>query len=111
MAGDGRGVAPLGAGATRWDMAGPPSPLGVLPALDLSQPGRSAPRWRGALGVVRVESVDWFDSPGTMTTHALVWFRRDLRLHDNPAWASATASADRVTALYVLDPFLLRGGT
>ena len=28
-----------------------------------------------------------------MTTHALVWFRRDLRLNDNPAWAAATARA------------------
>jgi deoxyribodipyrimidine photo-lyase len=60
--------------------------------------------------VVRNESFDPYDHARTMTTHALVWFRRDLRLHDNPAWASATASADRVTALYVLDPFLLRGG-
>jgi deoxyribodipyrimidine photo-lyase len=38
----------------------------------------------------------------------LVWFRRDLRLDDNPAWADATASHDRVVALYVLDPRLLR---
>ena len=34
-------------------------------------------------------------------THAdaLVWFRRDLRLDDNPAWAAATAAHQRVTAL------------
>jgi deoxyribodipyrimidine photo-lyase len=44
-----------------------------------------------------------------MTTRAVVWFRRDLRLHDNPAWASASETADDVTALYVLDPPLLRG--
>ena len=37
----------------------------------------------------------------------LVWFRRDLRLHDNPAWAGATAHHRRVAALYVLDPRLL----
>jgi deoxyribodipyrimidine photo-lyase len=42
-----------------------------------------------------------------VTTHAVVWFRRDLRLTDNPAWAEATEAADRVTALYVLDPVLL----
>jgi deoxyribodipyrimidine photo-lyase len=42
-----------------------------------------------------------------MTRHAVVWFRRDLRLTDNPAWAAATEMADRVTALYVLDPILL----
>jgi deoxyribodipyrimidine photo-lyase len=36
-----------------------------------------------------------------------VWFRRDLRLDDNPAWAAATRVHDRVVALYVLDPGLL----
>jgi deoxyribodipyrimidine photo-lyase len=35
---------------------------------------------------------------------SVVWFRRDLRLSDNPAWAAATASSDRVVALFVLDP-------
>jgi len=44
-----------------------------------------------------------------VTTRAIVWFRRDLRLADNPAWAAASAAADRVTALYVLDPVLLGG--
>jgi len=36
-----------------------------------------------------------------------VWFRRDLRLEDNPAWAAATAEHEIVTALFVLDPALL----
>lgn len=27
----------------------------------------------------------------------MVWFRRDLRLDDNPAWARATAAHDQVT--------------
>jgi deoxyribodipyrimidine photo-lyase len=45
---------------------------------------------------------------GSVTDRAIVWFRRDLRLHDNPAWASASTLADRVTALYVLDPVLLQ---
>jgi deoxyribodipyrimidine photo-lyase len=44
-----------------------------------------------------------------MTTRAVVWFRRDLRLNDNPAWASASETAERIIALYVLDPTLLRG--
>jgi deoxyribodipyrimidine photo-lyase len=48
------------------------------------------------------------DEGGVTTTRAVVWFRRDLRLHDNPAWASASQTVDRVTALYVLDPTLLR---
>ena len=41
----------------------------------------------------------------------LVWFRRDLRLTDNPAWADATALHDEVAALFVLDPALFRPGT
>ena len=40
-----------------------------------------------------------------MTT-AIVWFRSDLRLVDNPAWAAATADADRVVPLFVVDPVL-----
>jgi deoxyribodipyrimidine photo-lyase len=38
---------------------------------------------------------------------AVVWFRRDLRLDDNPAWAAATATHDVVVPLFVLDPRLL----
>ena len=41
-----------------------------------------------------------------MTSQGVVWFRRDLRLGDNPAWAAATESVDRIVALYVLDPIL-----
>lgn len=37
----------------------------------------------------------------------LVWFRRDLRLADNPAWSAATARHEAVTALFVLDDRLL----
>ncbi len=37
---------------------------------------------------------------------AVVWFRRDLRLQDNPAWAQATRSHNRVAAVYVVDPTL-----
>ena len=36
---------------------------------------------------------------------SIVWFRRDLRLADNPAWSAGTA-ADRVCALFVIDPDL-----
>jgi deoxyribodipyrimidine photo-lyase len=38
---------------------------------------------------------------------AIVWFRRDLRLADNPALAEAAAGHDRVVALFVHDPALL----
>ena len=37
----------------------------------------------------------------------LVWFRRDLRLEDNPAWAAATSERNAVVPLYVIDPALL----
>jgi deoxyribodipyrimidine photo-lyase len=41
------------------------------------------------------------------TEIALVWFRRDLRLDDNPAWAAATSTHQAVVPLFVLDPRLL----
>lgn len=41
-----------------------------------------------------------------MASLALAWFRRDLRLCDNPAWAAAT-SHEEVVALVVLEPALL----
>jgi len=37
----------------------------------------------------------------------LVWFRRDLRLHDNPAWAGATSNHEFVVPLFVIDPRLV----
>jgi deoxyribodipyrimidine photo-lyase len=40
----------------------------------------------------------------------LAWFRRDLRLHDNPAWAAATNRHDRVIPLFVIDPAIFRPG-
>ena len=38
---------------------------------------------------------------------SLVWFRRDLRLADNPAWAAATLDHDEVAALFILDRRLI----
>jgi len=35
---------------------------------------------------------------------SVVWFRRDLRLADNPAWAAATSGAGHVVAAFVVDP-------
>ncbi len=37
----------------------------------------------------------------------LVWFRRDLRLDDNPAWAAATAAHHEVIALFVIESALM----
>ena len=39
----------------------------------------------------------------------LIWFRRDLRLDDNPAWSAATSNHDALIALFVIDPLLWEG--
>ena len=36
-----------------------------------------------------------------------MWFRRDLRLADNPAWAAATRSGAEVVPVFVLEPALI----
>jgi deoxyribodipyrimidine photo-lyase len=41
---------------------------------------------------------------------AIVWFRRDLRVHDHPALVAAHRSAERVVPVFVLDPRLLDAG-
>ncbi|MGN6189428.1 MAG: cryptochrome/photolyase family protein [Conexibacter sp.] len=40
---------------------------------------------------------------------AIVWLRRDLRLHDHPPLAAALAAHERVIPVFVLDPVLLNG--
>jgi deoxyribodipyrimidine photo-lyase len=40
---------------------------------------------------------------------AIVWFRRDLRIHDHPALVDAISNAERVVPLFVFDPALLDG--
>lgn len=40
---------------------------------------------------------------------AIVWLRRDLRLHDHPPLVAALAVHERVVPVFVLDPALLRG--
>jgi len=39
-----------------------------------------------------------------VSSTAVVWFRNDLRLDDNPAWAAATTEHDVVKPLFVIDP-------
>lgn len=46
--------------------------------------------------------------PGMAST-AIVWFRRDLRVHDHPALVAALARHERVIPLFVLDDALLGG--
>ncbi len=43
----------------------------------------------------------------TKSGRGLVWFRRDLRLVDNPAWSAATRAHPDVLPVFVLDPHLL----
>jgi deoxyribodipyrimidine photo-lyase len=43
------------------------------------------------------------------TGTVVVWFRRDLRLHDHPALTAAVERADRIIPLFVFDEALLRG--
>jgi len=42
---------------------------------------------------------------------SILWFRNDLRLHDNEALVDALAHNDEVVPLYVLDPRIFRGHT
>jgi deoxyribodipyrimidine photo-lyase len=49
------------------------------------------------------------DAGGAETGVALLWLRRDLRLHDHPALAATLGSAARVVPVFVLDPRLLDG--
>jgi deoxyribodipyrimidine photo-lyase len=44
-----------------------------------------------------------------MSSTAIVWFRRDLRVHDHPALTAAARSADRVVPVFVVDERLLGG--
>jgi deoxyribodipyrimidine photo-lyase len=47
------------------------------------------------------------DAPRPGDRRGLVWFRRDLRLGDNPAWADATTRHRDVVGLFVLDQRLI----
>ncbi|MBA3326880.1 MAG: deoxyribodipyrimidine photo-lyase [Solirubrobacterales bacterium] len=44
-----------------------------------------------------------------MPTTALLWYRRDLRVHDHPALTRAVREFDRVVPVFVLDDALLGG--
>src|SRR5215217_5674909 len=44
-----------------------------------------------------------------MSSPAIVWLRRDLRVHDHPPLVAALAAHDRVVPVFVLDPVLLSG--
>jgi deoxyribodipyrimidine photo-lyase len=44
-----------------------------------------------------------------MASTAIVWFRRDLRVHDHPPLRAALAAHERVVPVFVLDDALLHG--
>jgi len=44
-----------------------------------------------------------------MTSTAILWYRRDLRVHDHPALRAALDGHDRVVPVFVLDDALLGG--
>jgi len=44
-----------------------------------------------------------------MPSTAIVWFRRDLRLHDHPPLVRALAEHDRVVPVFVFDRRLIGG--
>jgi len=44
-----------------------------------------------------------------MTSTAILWYRRDLRVHDHPALRAALDAHDRVVPVFVLDDTLLHG--
>jgi deoxyribodipyrimidine photo-lyase len=46
---------------------------------------------------------------GRMPSTAIVWFRRDLRVHDHPALTAALEAADQVIPVFVFDEPLLVG--
>ena len=46
------------------------------------------------------------DDDESPAVHGIVWFRADLRLDDNPAWAAATQRHSTVTPVFVVDPAL-----
>ena len=45
------------------------------------------------------------------TRRAILWFRQDLRLHDNEALSEALDSADEIIPVYVFDERVFRGKT
>ena len=43
-----------------------------------------------------------------MSNRAIFWFRRDLRLSDNPALLSAIDASDEIVPVFILDPVLIK---
>lgn len=48
------------------------------------------------------------EEPNGSESLGLMWFRHDLRLHDNPAFTALAATVNRLLCVYVFDPDWLR---
>jgi deoxyribodipyrimidine photo-lyase len=46
-------------------------------------------------------------APQRSLNRSIVWFRRDLRISDNPALLAAIESADEIVPVFILDPALI----
>ena len=46
--------------------------------------------------------------PATPTQRSLLWFRKGLRIHDNPALLAAIQGASHLYPVFVLDPWFLK---
>ena len=45
-----------------------------------------------------------------MPVRAIHWFRKGLRLHDNPALLAAIKEADQFWPIFILDPWFAKHG-
>ena len=45
---------------------------------------------------------------GSMGKTSVIWFRKGLRLHDNPALLEAAKGADHLCPIFILDPWFLQ---
>ena len=43
-----------------------------------------------------------------MTSRSIIWFRRDLRISDNPALLAAISESDEIVPVFILDPKLIK---
>ena len=43
-----------------------------------------------------------------MTSRSIIWFRRDLRISDNPALLGAISESDEIVPVFILDPVLIK---
>ncbi|MTA47428.1 MAG: deoxyribodipyrimidine photo-lyase, partial [Actinobacteria bacterium] len=45
-----------------------------------------------------------------MASRSILWFRRDLRISDNPALLAALAESKEIVPVFILDPKLIKTG-